>query len=209
MRIVYLISFSKDGGDRLSQWRAYGGGSGVAIGFDTEEMRKKCSTITLVRPDKVVHTPATLPSSRLTEVKYVDPLRDQVSNQTIAAIDAIYGNPLLDPLTGSSVSREQTFSRLVSVLSANLKHVAFREEAEWRVIIFDPTHNLQVRFRTRKSMMVPYVPFNLGDVDAVWPLISRIVVGPSPHQAEAIAAIKKMLDERVVVVGSSIPYRDW
>ena len=30
---LYVICFSEDGGDRLSQWRAYGGISGVCMGF--------------------------------------------------------------------------------------------------------------------------------------------------------------------------------
>jgi hypothetical protein len=31
----------------------------------------------------------------------------------------------------------------------------------------------------------------------------------SPHQAETIVAVKKMIGEQVAVEGSSIPYRDW
>jgi hypothetical protein len=88
-----------------------------------------------------------------------------------------------------------------------LKHKAFYEEQEWRISIFDLPEG-SVRFRTRKSMIIPYVPFDLGRGEPEWPLIQRAIVGPNPHQAETIAAIKKMLDDRVVVVGSSIPYRD-
>ena len=58
-------------------------------------------------------------------------------------------------------------------------------------------------------MMIPYVPFDLGRGRRVSSLIPREIVGPSPHQEATVSAIKKMLDDRVVVVGSSIPYRDW
>jgi hypothetical protein len=58
-------------------------------------------------------------------------------------------------------------------------------------------------------MMLPFVPFDLGKGQSVWPLIQRITVGPSPHQIETIATIKKRLNDQVVVVESSIPYRDW
>jgi hypothetical protein len=46
---IYLLCFSKDGGDRLSQWRGYGGTAGVAIGFDGVELKKKCSAFTTAK----------------------------------------------------------------------------------------------------------------------------------------------------------------
>ena len=42
---IYILCFSKDGGDTLGQWRGYGGSAGVAIGFDPSELKKRCRTI--------------------------------------------------------------------------------------------------------------------------------------------------------------------
>jgi Protein of unknown function (DUF2971) len=201
---IYLISFSKDGGDRLSQWRGYGGGAGIAIGFDPKQVKKRCTTTTPVRPYKV-QTPAPLPMfAVLNEAYYVDPLvGDERSN---GIIDTFIDN-IINSAAGTPLSREHV-NRTISFYSPNLKHLAFKEEKEWRVIILDHAHDLPTRFRTRKSMMVPYLPFKLGT--EVYPLISRVIVGPSPHQQETIAAVSKRLgSDEVEIIGSRIPHRDW
>ena len=105
------------------------------------------------------------------------------------------------------LTADEIFPGRVSLYSGFSKDCAFEEERKWRICIYDLPDNRSVRFRTRKSMLVPYVLFPLGK--ELWPLISRIVVGPSAHQAETIAAIKMRLDERISVEPSVIPYRDW
>lgn len=198
---LYVLSFSKDGGDRLSQWRGYGGSAGVAIGFDSEELKKRCSAFTTAKSH---NKPYPMGFAILTAVKYIEPSGDERANKII---DVFMEYPEVT-VHESRFTKEEAFARRVSLSSSSMKHKAFCEENEWRIAIFDlPEGN--VRFRTGKSMMIPYVPFDLGRGEQEWPLIRRIIVGPSPHQVETKAAIEKMLDKRVVVVGSSIPYRDW
>jgi hypothetical protein len=140
----------------------------------------------------------------LNDVKYIEPSGDERSS---AIIDVFINN--LNPTEHETrFSQEETFSRRIALSSSSLKHKAFDEEREWRVAIFDVPKD-SVLFRTRKSMVVPYVRFDLGRGKPIWPLIRKIIVGPSPHQVETIAAIKKRLDDQTVVVGSWIPYRDW
>jgi hypothetical protein len=199
---LYILCFSKDGGDRLSQWRGYGGSAGVAIGFNPSELIKRCSAFTTAMSQN-----QSFPMGwafLLDEVRYIEPVGDEQSNQII---DILINNP--NPTEHESrFTREEVFSRRVSLSSSRFKHKSFQEEKEWRIAIFDVPAG-SVRFRTRRSMMIPFVPFDLGRGQSVWPLIQRVTVGPSPHQIETIAAIKKRLNDRVVVVGSSIPYRDW
>lgn len=199
---LYVLCFSKDGGDRLSQWRGYGGSAGVAIGFDPGELKKRCSGFT----EAMSHNQP-FPMGwafLLDEVRYIEPTGDEQFHQII---DIFIDNP--NPTEHESrFSQEEVFSRRISLSSSRFKHKAFQEEKEWRIAIFDVPAG-SVHFRTRRSMMIPFVPFDLGKGRSVWPLIQRVTVGPSPHQIETIAAIKKRLDDRVVVVGSSIPYRDW
>ncbi|MGB8028540.1 MAG: DUF2971 domain-containing protein [Terracidiphilus sp.] len=199
---LYLLCFSKDGGDTLSQWRGYGGNAGVAIGFDPDELEKRCSDFTKAMSQNQPHPMGW--AFLLDEVRYIEPTGDEQSRQVI---DIIIDNP--EPTEHESrFSQEEVFSRRISLSSSRLKHKAFQEEKEWRIAIFDvPAHF--VKFRSRRSMMIPYVPFDLGKGRSVWPVIRRVVVGPSPHQIETIAATRKRLDDRVAVVGSSIPYRDW
>jgi hypothetical protein len=198
---IYLLCFSMDGGDRLSQWRGYGGSAGVAIGFDIGELKKRCSAFTA---GKSHNQPFTMGWAVLNEVKYIKPFGDERSSRII---DIFIDNP--NPTEHESrFSQEEAFSRRISLSSSSLKHKAFDEEREWRIAIFDMPEG-SVQFRALRSVMVPYVPFDLGRGGPVWPLIPRVVVGPSPHQTETIAAVTKMMGEQVAVEGSSIPYRDW
>ncbi len=197
---LYVLSFSKDGGDRLSQWRGYGGSAGVAIGFDSEELKKRCSAFTTTKSH---NQPYPMGFAILTAVNYIEPSGDERANKII---DVFMEYPEVT-VHESRFTKEEAFARRVSLSSSSMKHKAFCEEDEWRIAIFDLPEGT-VRFRTRKSMIIPYVPFDLGHGEPEWPLIRQVIIGPSPHQAETIAAIKKMLDARVKVVGSSIPYRD-
>ena len=213
---LYILCFSKDGGDRLSQWRGYGGNAGVAIGFDPIELQKRCSAFTFAMSH---NQPFAMGRAfLLDEVRYFEPIGDKQSKnideqsrkiieQSNQIIDIILDNP--DPTVHESrFTPEEVFSRRIIFSSARLKHKAFQEEKEWRVVIFDlPTDS--VRFRTRRSMMIPFVPFDLGKGQPEWPLIQYVTVGPSPHQTETIEAIKKRLDDRIMIRRSTIPYRDW
>jgi hypothetical protein len=198
---LYVLCFSKDGGDRLSQWRGYGGSAGVAIGFEPSELKKKCSAFTTAMSHD---QPFQMGFAFLNEVRYIEPAGDERINQIS---DIFIDNP--EPTEHESrFSREEVFSRRIALSSSNSKHKAFQEEKEWRIAIFDVPADA-VRFRTRRTMMIPYVPFDFGRGQSEWPLIQRVTVGPNPHQIETIAAIKKRLDDRVVVEATSIPYRDW
>ena len=199
---LYILCFSKDGGDTLNQWRGYGGSAGVSIGFDPLELKKRCTAFTTSMSHNQPYPMGW--AFLLDEVRYIEPIGDEISNQII---DIFIDNP--NPTEHESrFSPEEVFSRRVSLSSSRFKHKAFQEEKEWRIAIFDVPAD-SVRFRTRRSMMIPFVPFDLGKGHSVWPLIQRVTVGPSPHQTETIDAIKKRLDNRVSVLGSGIPYRDW
>jgi hypothetical protein len=198
---LYVLCFSKDDGDRLSQWRGYGGSAGVAIGFDPNELKMRCSAFTTTMSR---NQPFPMGFALLNPARYIEPVGNEQANQII---DIFIDNP--DPTVHESrFSQEEVFSRRISLSSSTFKHEAFHEENEWRIAIFDVPAD-SVRIRTRSSMMVPYVPFDLGKGQAEWPLIQRIIVGPSPHQIETIAAIEKRIDKRIVVKGSRIPYRYW
>src|ERR1017187_4006963 len=137
---IYLLCFSKDGGDRLSQWRGYGGVAGVAIGFDIEELKKRCSAFTYAKSHD---QPFPRGFAALNPVHYIEPSDDERSNQIT---DIFLDNPNVTEHE-SRFNREEAFSRRVSLSSTSLKHKAFREENEWRIAIFDLPEN-SIRFRT-------------------------------------------------------------
>lgn len=198
---VYVVCFSRDGGDRLSQWRGYGGSAGVSVGFDAAALTK-CMSPFSMKHSNLEHMPQFW--TALDQVKYVRREKDKRIEKFID--ERLDNSPTRSPR--SPYTEEQVFARAISFATLFLKNAAFREEREWRLVIVDAWNtNTAVQFRTRKSTVMPYIKFGLGEDG--WPLISRVVVGPSTSQAETIAALKMRLHDRIEVEASVIPFRDW
>src|SRR5712691_10991890 len=97
-----------------------------------------------------------------------------------------------------------------------LKDPSFSEEKEWRVVNNTlRKKDVTPRFRTGKSMLVPYHEFKLAADNQKMP-ISRIIVGPTPHMSLSIDSLKSLLvnSENVdphawQIVPSHVPYRSW
>jgi len=197
---IYVISFSEDGGDRLSQWRGYGANAGISIGFNLAELKRQCNRFTT----KAFKPPLNKGAAQLLKVQYVDALGNERTNRII---DAFLDRPLLGSPT-SKYTPEQAFSRGISYFSASLKHTAFSDEREWRIIIFDFEGGPTPRYRTRKSMLIPFTELDIRDAAP-----SRLIVGPSPQAENSVAAIKHLLaannSKDTEVVATQMPYRDW
>lgn len=198
---IYILCFSMDGGDRLSQWRGYGSQAGISIGFYKNELKSKCRSFTRVASQKGGKP---MGFCFLKDIRYISPNGDEKAEKIIDLF--IDNENPTEVEKGYSV--EEVFNRRVALSSGYLKHQAFTEEKEYRIVMFDIPDDM-VQLRSYKSMIVPYVPYDLGKGTAEWPIIQRIIVGPSPHQDETVAAIKKKIDSRVRVEKSSIPYRNW
>jgi hypothetical protein len=201
---VYVLSFCKDGGDLLSQWRGYSAGCGVSIGFPADTLQRYCEYLT---KGPWNDPPLFTPSASLSAVRYVNPTAtDDLSKQ----LAEIFLNPDPDFGIGRKDETSRRFAYALSRLAADLKHSAFSEEAEWRITMSGVMPSETLKFRMRKSLLVPYIAFPLGEKGRVSHLISKIVVGPNPHSAEVLRAVKKMVQStNIAVVGSSTPYRDW
>ena len=198
---VFVVSFSKDGGDRLSQWRGYSGSAGVSIGFNPTELSKRCGAFTRL----YFQPPLGGVGALLREVKYIKPNGDEESDRTV---DSLLDMHIAVAGMESMLTPSEIFNRQLSFTAFDLKDAAFQEEQESRIVIFDFSVDSQLSFRARKSLLVPYREFSLGK--EIWPLIAKVIVGPSPHKRETATAVKRMIgDARISVVESQIPYRDW
>jgi hypothetical protein len=198
---VYILSFCKDGGNRLSQWRGYSAGCGVSIGFKADGLQRYCEHLT---KGSWNNPPIFTPSATLSGVRYVNPTgADDLAKQLTETFlgDADVG-------LGGKDETSKRFAYALSLLAAGLKHSAFSEEAEWRITLSGVMPRDWMRFRMRKTLLVPYIAFPLGE--GISGLIRKVVVGPHPHSEEVIKAVKKMIQSTdIEVVGSRIPYRDW
>jgi len=193
---VYVISFSKDGGDRLSQWRGYSSGAGIAVGFRREEIEKRCKQFSKNAGYRI--------RAGLREVQYIDPEVRSFGDKTLDFLTAPPTQPVL-----SRLSKEEAFKFTVAFYASAMKHQAFVEENEFRIVIMDMPDCVEPRFRVRRSLLIPYREFPIGDGD-LSSLVGRVVIGPCPHKEDSIRAVKSMLrSHKIEVVATATPFRDW
>jgi hypothetical protein len=193
---VCVFSFSEDG-DLLSQWRAYcPTGGGYSIGFRLESMvpwlqTKKLSIVPCVYDEREQETI----------------IRDEIIKKRDTLLKRLAG----EPNNSGEILREVwlEFFMEFSLIASKLKHPAFREEFEWR-IISEPLDNEQMSFRVGKSMILPYLTINFTKMRP-FP-IDEIIVGPGREQHLARFSllqflIKKKLKD-IPIRESSTPYRE-
>lgn len=99
---------------------------------------------------------------------------------------------------------------VLQVLSI-IKHKAFEEEREWRLIspYFSDYRVPQIKFRAGASMVVPYIELNFGKLK---PYFEKIIIGPSAYPNLSMSALGAYMTNRGIcdcIVNSNIPYREW
>lgn len=194
---VFVFSLSEKG-DWLSQWRAYcRPGDGYSIGFDPNQLASAADKATFhlapCRYQRGEH-------ARLMNLVFSD-ARDRLHQKLQA------GTPMLDA-RGEALT---VFGAGFFMLAPLIKHVAFEEEREWRLVL--PVSSVwqpRVRFRNAGTLLIPFVPIPLGSD----PLpIVRVVVGPTPHPQLERRALSGLLTghglAKAAVDVSEVPYRLW
>lgn len=208
---TYIASFSEHCAaenefGRLSMWRAYGAGSGVAI---------------VVNPDLVI-VEHEAPSVRVTPVTYATPAQFKKTFLDIAQNMEKKENFL------RSLGREGVkfqFFDMFRFVILTTKHPGFGEELEWRLVhtpAIDPAGPLLQEVKTVAGVPQPLCVFNFTKksseelADPTVPkLIQRIIIGPTKHPAVIREAFVRMLiehglpaaDAGTKVVCSDIPLR--
>ena len=90
-----------------------------------------------------------------------------------------------------------------------LKHPKFKEENEWRLVMWFP--NEELRFREGKSMLIPYSAFYLSDEKKNMP-IRRVIIGPTPHRELSKYSVEGLLEGNGIkdceISFSEVPFRE-
>jgi hypothetical protein len=189
----YVVCFSEDGGNRLSQWRGYAAQGGVSVGFNKSKLASFC-TQQSTREFQLT----------LREVRYVNPLGGDVTagiidNLLKVDLDALYPG-------GKAAKAAVT---LATYFGLAFKHLAFEEEKETRLLLYQTTRAL--KHRVRGSLVVPYLELEVGQHFSS--LVDEVVVGPSPHKDQTAESITKLLElkgwKSTKVKCSDMPYRGW
>ena len=199
---VCVCSFSEDS-DSLSQWRAYGGSSGLAIGFSSEilkaatEERQWFLAPCVYDPD----TQRTLIRALVEEV-----LEENLNGPLVQDEEE---DRVLKHLGGNLVAYLNRYAPI-------LKDQSFKEEREWR-IISRPIFCQRLDYREGRSLIVPYYKLPLAEGDQKLHL-HEVVIGPTPDVARSRSSVTSLMVSREVVMQgigkvnvriSQVPYRDW
>jgi len=180
---VYAACFCENG-DLLSQWRAYGGDGGYAIGFRTAALLEVRTLLESVHFAKVTYG------------------LDDARHYLAAMLEAVAPHPTAHPGVQGNV---QLMSLVLPTVAA-IKHPTFAEEQEWRLLSTSWGASESLRFRPGSAGLVPYVEVSLPD-DAV----AHVIVGPGRYPRVRISGVAQLLERHgmggVEVVGSRSPLR--
>lgn len=184
---AYVFSMSKEKND-LSQWRAYSGAGGVAIGFDRDELAAVAKGFELVeceyRPDKQRELIAGFVDDSM---GVIDAARSRLSEQEIH-----------DPATGVFNTKiRPRFTRL----AVTLKHPDFAAEKETRLAHVPASDDLkdlpEISCRPGKAILIPHMTIKLSEARRPLELdvlagLRSVTAGPNFHRGvllhEAIRA---------------------
>lgn len=198
---LFVFSLSEEA-SLLSQWRSYTPhGKGVSLGF----------------------SPATLnhilgkPGFRIARCLYTPTEHEELMGSLLEKMLITFRQrlPTLDTAKAHPSQKyhpllEEFRNDLLQVL-AIVKHSAFREEKEWRIVspCFPNYTVTDVKFREGASMLLPYTELHLPPAGH---LFEEVILGPSQDSNLSHSALSAYLSNRRVcnrTVSSQIPLRNW
>ena len=196
--MLFAASFRANG-NLLGQWRGYSSlGKGVSLGFSPDWLRER----------------ADAQDFQIARCIYA-PNHQQMLVEEI--VDAVEDDAQRDLEAHGRLDADGIFERLESRLlriAAVLKHPAFEEEQEWRLVspVMDDCQNVPVCFREGVSMLIPWYPFHLGSRDSGPMQLEHVFLGPTPNTDLSMNSLTLYLRKRGVephrgVEYCRIPYR--
>lgn len=195
---IFVICFCEQK-DILSQWRGYGDkGSGYAIGFETNKLKRVDSNFTLHK------------------ILYDEEKQKEILRAMINAVISSFKQSIIDK---SSEEQEKIadehiliFEEEIISLATYFKHPSFCEENEWRLVFDSDKNSLKkIKFRTSISGIIPFVEYEIQNKEhnQLLPII-EVWLGPTVKQEASIKSIKMLTDNTypgLDVSGSKIPFR--
>jgi hypothetical protein len=197
----FIFSLSEES-SLLSQWRSYTPhGKGVSLGFSPAILNQVLQSTgfriaqCLYRAEE--HKELML---SLVEKMLITFRQEQASLNTTHHHPSQKYHEFLEKFRGDIL---QVFSII--------KHPAFSEELEWRIIspYFAKYTIPEIKFREGASMLMPYYEISLPE-DQI--LFEKVILGPSEHANLSMNALSAFLSNKKVcnyTINSTIPYRKW
>lgn len=196
---LFVFSLSEER-SLLSQWRSYTPhGRGVSIEFSPTTLRRIAGV-----------------QFRIAKCVYGNVDQQAILSSLFAKLLTTFRNER--PIPGPPNPRGteyfyflERFRGDVLQVLALLKHEAFAEEKEWRLIseYFPSYVSPLVKFRPGASLLVPYVEIPMQEPR---PYFDSITLGPSQHEELSHSSLSMFLSNTSlsnVTHNSHIPYREW
>lgn len=204
--MLYVVCFTESG-NLLSQWRGYSqAAKGVSLGFSPEKISMAAGE-QFFQVGKCVYDlniQEKLAVSILDEIQSVAKLKGENNNM-------FKRHP--------SESFYDVFFELeldILRIAVLLKHPAFHEEREWRVVSSAITNYIKspIEYREGSSMLIPFMNFILPSAVDRTVDIERAYLGATPNINNAMTSLSMFLSKnnsspREGVHYCQIPYRDW
>ncbi|MDO8340435.1 MAG: DUF2971 domain-containing protein [Candidatus Woesebacteria bacterium] len=201
---IFIFSLSEER-SLLSQWRSYTPhGKGVSLGFS---------------PSIVEHILKT-PGYRIAQCLYENHQHVELMSGLLEKMLVTFRQslPKLDTSKQHPTQKYHGFlenfrNDLLQVL-AIVKHSAFREEREWRIVSpYFPKYTVPaIKFREGASMLMPYIELELPAQSETPLLFDEVILGPSQDNNLSLSALSSYLSNKQVCNKSSIsgiPFRKW
>ena len=193
--MVFAASF-RSHGNLLSQWRGYSRiGKGVSLGFNAGTLQA-CADAQGFEFGKCIYDPE---------------MQQQLIVKVVDAVEALYHQSRPSDEETPEASYQKVFDRIESDLlrvAAILKHPAFQEEDEWRLVSPAITDYLSapVNFREGSSMLVPFFEFRLTRDTSPAIALDHIYLGPTPNIDISMNSLTLFLNQHQIYPGNGITY---
>lgn len=208
----YGVSFCADGGDRLSQWRAYAReGSGYSIGFHAPELARLVERYRSGKGARRIE---------LIRVVYQREQQESIVRNAIRKVCGYIEAHWTETEPGKSAPRFQRLSRLLCMhlfpYVFSFKTAGFQEEKEWRLVTWLPAvaESQTVSFRASANFIIPYLSLDLsanGRSKTARLPISTVIQGPRVEAEAGMKSLELLLRKyrhsRAQVINSTIPLR--
>lgn len=188
----------------LSQWRSYTPhGKGVSLGVDAPKL-DEIAVLNDCVLGKCIY-------ERDAQEALIRGIVDSVVSRFRSEREALIEMPRDGDRSGHYLSFLENYRGAFMTALCLVKHPAFNEEQEWRLIspFIDKFLEADIRFREGSSMLVPYINLRLPVAD--WPFAGALL-GPSEHENLSMTALSMLLTQSKLcrmLENPMTPYREW
>ena len=194
----FVACFTKNG-NLLSQWRGYCPPSlGVSIGFNADMIVESAKNQKFIIGQCIY----SLDDQKKIISQLIDCVED-LAKQDGQNTDSSKRHP--------SNSFNDVFEKIeVNLLkiAALIKHPSFHEEQEWRVVspIIENYVISPIEYREGKSMLIPFIRFNLPETSTRNIEIDNVVLGPTAHIHKSMNSLSNYLSKSQASPRNGIRY---